>query len=260
MPNNRKYFINQVHEVPSGKFKIVELDKNTYKHATVIWLKDGNTQRIRLDVISTGSIKNPMYPSVCGVGYVGIGDYSTSNPYRDRYNSWASMLARCHREKLKDKYTTYSEATCDASWLNYQNYCEFYESCLYRQSGWSLDKDLLILGNKHYSKENCVYLPNKINTAALSLPKTTKTHGYRGVSPCHVSGKWMSTIKVTYTKAGHTTGGRFSDIKDAARNFLKHEIIHLSSIISEYCGVIDPRAIDALRYRIKLIQEECDSI
>lgn len=254
MGNHRKYFIGQTYSVPDGDFTILELDVDTYKHAVVKWCSTGNLQRIRLDVIKLGNIKNPLHPSVEGVGYLGIGEYKANN--HRRYNSWASMLARCYRKRLKEKYPTYIDCSTIEDWHNYQAYAEYYESDRFRQDGWHLDKDLLIKGNKLYSPETCIFLPKELNNSGLSFESTASKHGYKGVAICPQSGKWMSVIWSNKTLSSKTTGGRYVDIKDAAIDHLAGEIQKINFLIENYDGIIDPRGINAFYERIGQLENE----
>lgn len=85
------------------------------------------------------------------------------------YDIWQKMIYRC-TEKFQDKYPTYTGTACSE---NFKHYTFFYEWCQ-KQVGfgniddngksWHLDKDILIKGNKLYSEDTCVFIPNRINT------------------------------------------------------------------------------------------------
>ena len=50
--------------------------------------------------IKKGSIKNPYHPSVCGVGYLGIGKYKYKS-YSNFRNVWVNMIRRCYDVKTQ---------------------------------------------------------------------------------------------------------------------------------------------------------------
>ena len=85
------------------------------------------------------------------------------------------MLRRCYNDAYKKKRPTYEG--CEVS-DNFKSYEYFYEWCQkqvgFRNSGWHLDKDLLIKGNKVYSEDTCVFIPAEINTV---LVKRTASRG-----------------------------------------------------------------------------------
>ena len=143
-----------------------------------------------------GECKNPFFPSVYGHGYLGIdknGNVPKTKEFKDgkwcstwEYNKWQNMLKRCFDNKLKEKYPTYKSATCCDRWLCFANFLEDF-AILKNEYNWSdnekltLDKDILHKGNKIYSLENCVLVPQWINSLF------TKRDNDRGEYPIGVS-------------------------------------------------------------------------
>ena len=125
-----------------------------------------------------GVCKNPFFASVYGYGYLGIdkeGNVPKISELKDgkcvntwEYNKWQHMLKRCFDNKYKEKEPTYKNVTCCDRWLCFANFLEDLEA-LKKEYNWSediklnLDKDILHKGNKIYSLENCVLVPNWIN-------------------------------------------------------------------------------------------------
>lgn len=80
------------------------------------------------------------------------------------YDLWKAMLYRT-TEVFWDKYPTYKGTTVDESWRTLSNfvndikelpgYKEWSESSHYKMM---IDKDTLVEGNKHYSKETCCFI------------------------------------------------------------------------------------------------------
>lgn len=78
-------------------------------------------------------------------------------------------------QRVKSKSGIYSDATIDDEFLDFDNWVSWAE----KQDGFMcedehgmlfhLDKDLLGNGDKHYSPENCCFLPNCINGAVKML-------------------------------------------------------------------------------------------
>lgn len=260
MPNKRKYFDGQRYLVNDGELVIVIAnyeppEGSLYsRYALVQWVETGNYQKIRTDTLLSGSIKNPMKPSVEGVGFVGVGPYPTND--RDMYNSWASMIARCYRKKLKDRYPTYAECYCTEEWKNYQNFCEFYTKDKWRRKGWQLDKDLLVLGNKIYSPETCVFLPPELNTLGLSFETSKSSSGHKNIGTCPASGKWMVSGFSEEAKNRKTTIGRFESLDEAIYWSKIFEVRRYESILQKWDNKIDHRAINAFMERRDRLVEE----
>ena len=83
------------------------------------------------------------------------------------YLLWNAMLSRCFSRYTKKVRPTYEGVTCCAKWLTFSKFLEDvrsmvgYERCI--GEGWVLDKDILVKGNKLYSKETCCFVPKEIN-------------------------------------------------------------------------------------------------
>ena len=167
----------------------------------VIEFQDEHKYRLHAQYkdFKNGQCKNPFYPSVYGYGYLGTdkeGNIPKAHESKDgksvatwEYLKWQSMLQRCFDNKLKEKEPTYKDVTCCKRWLCFSYFLEDLE-ILKQEYNWSediklnLDKDILHKGNKIYSLENCVLVPDYINF--LFTKRDTK----RGVYP----------IGVTYNK------------------------------------------------------------
>lgn len=80
-----------------------------------------------------------------------------------------------------------------------------------------LDKDILHLGNKHYSPENCIFVPREIN--GLIGGGTTRRHGLpKGVHQDKRTKTFRTTIS-RYGKRKHL--GSFSDASEALMVYKK---------------------------------------
>lgn len=101
---------------------------------------------------------------------VGINDYpGTSSWMVDGkrfkcpfYIKWTSMLLRCYKEKHLIKNPTYIGCSVSDDWKYFSNFKAWME-----QQDWEgkqLDKDILVPGNKLYSKDTCVFVSRNLNT------------------------------------------------------------------------------------------------
>jgi hypothetical protein len=77
------------------------------------------------------------------------------------YSTWADMIERCYSKKFHSKNKTYIDCTVCSDWLIFSNFAKWHEENYVE--GWHLDKDLKIKGNKQYSPDSCVFVPQSIN-------------------------------------------------------------------------------------------------
>ena len=164
----------------------------------VIEFQDEHKYRVHTSyqAFKKGKCKNPFFASVYGHGYLGIdkeGNVPKTKEFKDgkyvtawEYLKWKSMLQRCFDNKYKDRYPTYKDVTCCNRWLCFANFLEDLE-ILKQEYNWNddiklnLDKDVLNKNNKIYSLENCVLVPDWINSLF------TKRDNDRGSYPVGVT-------------------------------------------------------------------------
>lgn len=151
--------------------------------------------------IRYGKIKNPYHPSVCGVGYLGVGEYNTKidGKRTPEYAVWQSMFHRCYDEKYQERQPTYRGVVVCQEWHNFQTFSKWYEENFPEIEGikFQLDKDLLQenIKNKLYSPETCIFLPEKINTF-LTNRQSDNTSGFVGVCWHKIGKKWHAQISL----------------------------------------------------------------
>ena len=133
----------------------------------------------------TGTIKCPYERRYFGVGYLGEGKYRTWENGKDKneYVIWHHMLKRCYEPKYQEKYPTYKGCTVEDYLLNFQHMGEWIDENYYNVPGERicLDKDILYKGNKVYSRDTCICVPERMNLLFV------KSDGSRGKDPVGVS-------------------------------------------------------------------------
>jgi hypothetical protein len=123
------------------------------------------------DNFKKGKIRSYYDKSLCGVGYIGKGEYKGMINYKFtiQYKYWYGLIKRCYDKKMLDKYQTYTDCEVCDEWHCFQNFAKWFDENYYEIEGqrMELDKDILIKGNKFYSPETCVFVPRFINTLFL---------------------------------------------------------------------------------------------
>ena len=238
----------------SGDFKVLRY--NDSKNVEIQFLTTGYRKVAEMKEVRNGSIKDPCSPSVYGVGILGTKYLTTSNGVNTKeYNLWCHMLERCYSDKYQKKYPTYEG--CEVG-DNFKSYEYFYEWCN-KQIGFSndgngnpfhLDKDLLVKGNKVYSEDSCIFLPQEVNTL---LTKCTASRGEHLIGVC-----WSKTHKAFKATVRKNKGKQeflgyfnteleaFNAYKTAKESFVKEQA-------NEWKSQIDERAYNALmNYQVEI--------
>lgn len=144
-----------------GYLKVIEY--TNYKEVVVEFIATGYTTTVQVKSILMGSVKDRLAPSVCGVGYMGVGAHGAycDGKVSPAYVSWKSMMNRCYNGKFQKRSPTYQGCTVDDRWHNFQNFANWFN--INHKDGYQLDKDILISGNKLYSPETCILVPASVN-------------------------------------------------------------------------------------------------
>ena len=182
----------------SGDFKILKY--NDAKDVEIQFLRTGFEKSVQLVQVKSGNVKDPYLPSVCGVGISGTKYPITIDGVKTKeYVLWKGMLQRCYSDAYQKKYPTYKG--CQVS-DNFKSYEYFYGWCHsqigFGNDGFELDKDLLVKGNKVYSENTCVFIPNEINSLLI------KRGASRG--ECLIGVHWSNTNKAFVAKVRKNKG------------------------------------------------------
>ena len=193
-----------------------------------------------------GCIKNPYDKSVFGIGYVGDGKYQTrvNGVNTIYYNTWHDMIRRCYNEGTKDKFPAYYGIckVCN-QWLNMQIFSEWFEENKYEcGERLHIDKDILYPGNKIYSPDTCILVPQRINM--LFMNKPNKRGLPNGIRKAY--GKYLA-------KYNNEELGAYTTLEDAYNVYAAKKEENIKQIADEYKELIPEKLYVALyNYKVKI--------
>lgn len=226
--------------------KIIEDNNSTI----VVEFQDKYKHKVKTTYTNfrSGEIKNPYDKTHCNVGYVGVGVYKTTlenGKHPQSYIIWNAVIERCYKVSLKDKYPAYfGICTVCKEWLNYQNFAKWYDNNFYQvgTERMHLDKDILSPGNKIYSPNTCLLVPQRINMLLFNKPNK------RGL-PNGIS-KTKYGYSVTYNSLRL---GNFKTLDDAFLHYAKAKEEKIQEVAEEYRKYIPYKLYIALKeYRVLL--------
>lgn len=137
------------------------------------------------------------------------------------YRRWSDMINRAYNKKLHGNNPTYIGTTVSEEWHYFMKFREW----MITQSweGKELDKDILKPGNKHYSKETCVFVSRELN--GLLANSAAK----RGMYPQGVS--WNKRDKKFQARTsirGKTKSlGHYDTVEEARKAYIKEKIDYI---------------------------------
>ena len=205
-----------------------------------------------------GNIKCPYEPRTFGIGYLGEGKYKAkeNGKHTDEYYIWHNMLKRCYDLKYQEEHSTYKGCEVEDYLLNFQNMGEWIEENYYEVSGeiMCLDKDILCKGNKVYSRETCIFVPQRINKLF------TKSDNSRGDNPIGVSLTPSGNYGV-YCSDGYGKNinlGTYSIKEEAFRAYKVYKEKLIKETIDSYKGIIPEPHYSRLREAMYNYKVEID--
>lgn len=239
-----------------GEFEVIKRDAPN--KATVRFIKTGYEVETFIESVKSGNIKDPYFPQVLGIGYLGIGEFiskvgSSSNGFNSlpEYNAWINMLQRCYYDKYETRVIgciAYNSVTVCDEWHNFQVFAEWYtkkrkpldDAALIKPS---LDKDILSVTKQAiiYSPYTCCVIPKEINAmligrnrkqiSELPIGVTKTRQGYR------VSATSVNSIAIS---------NKFETIDECVnwRNSIDQERFRIMA--DKYKHVLESRVYDKL--------------
>lgn len=153
---------------------------------------------------------------VFGVG-INDADYITRpvingvNTECPAYRAWKSMLCRGYSMPYKIRQPTYLNVSVNKEWHLFSTFREWWIEN--HVDSFSLDKDLLVVDNDQYSKSNCIYVPQWLNSFLIDR------FALRGCLPIGVSfdrnnSRYICQCHNPVTAKGEKVG-RFKTAKSA---------------------------------------------
>lgn len=204
----------------------------------------GHEMWTQADRIRKGCVRNPFEKHSNGLSFTGYG-YCCKIPKKNRdeiYRMWRGVVQRTLSEKYEMHKTnrSYDGATLCDRWHNFQTFCQdVYENAGYK-SGYQIDKDLLLKGNKHYSPETCCFLPAYINLTISIMYKTGNS------LPVGVNIKGSHYEAAISCRGRRKLLGSFLKVEDAHTAYVKAKESYVKDLALEYKEVLGKTEFDAL--------------
>lgn len=205
---------------------------------------------VRYGDFKKGEIRNPYDKTILGIGYLGEGKYS-KKINRKPYEVWKKMIQRCYDPYELNRRHGYIDCFVCEEWHCFQNFAQWYEKNCYEigNEKMCLDKDILYKGNKIYSPETCVFVPNKINVLF------TKTDAKRGEYPIGVSflrGK-LEVQCCDGNKNKYIGLFKINQVREAWLCYKLNKELVIQSIADEYKDLIPKKLYEALyEYEVEI--------
>ena len=253
--------LDRIGEERLNKFgsKMVIKEYRKYKDIDVYFPEyDWIFEHVRCGDFKNGEVKCPYEPRYYGKGYLGEGKYKVreNGKITDEYKIWHGVLQRCYDPKFQEKHTTYKDCKVEDYLLNFQHMGEWLEENYYEIQGekMCLDKDILCKRNKTYSRDTCIFVPERIN---LLFTKRDKLRGKNpiGVTP-NLSGNYQVRCHDKYGKSVYL--GTYTTEEEAFKVYKEYKEKVIKEVIDSYEGKIPEPFYSRLKTAMYNYEAEID--
>ena len=204
-----------------------------------------------------GEIKCPYERRFYNVGYLGEGKYKVSENGKNTrvYDTWKAMLQRCYSEKEHERHPTYIGCEVYEGWHNFQNFAKWYKDNYYEVGNekMCLDKDILFKGNKIYSPDTCIFVPETINKLFI---KNDKNRGESVIGTTPVNGKYQAQCNIINPETGKSKQeylGLYDSQEKAFQVYKYHKERNIKQIADYYKIHIPQKLYDAMyNYEVEI--------
>ena len=216
---------------------------------TIQFKKTGERVKTTYNNFVIGNIKSHFTPTVYGVGITGVEPTEDENgELINSYICWVNMLKRCYSYKYQEKYPTYKGCSVCNEWLYYPNFKNWYDENYYEIDGkiLQLDKDILVKGNKVYSPDICVFVPNFINSL---FTKRQNDRGELPIGVCYNKRDKKYVAQLSIFKDGKSTKkylGYYNTADEAFEVYKQAKEDYIKEVADEYKDIIPVKLYEAM--------------
>jgi hypothetical protein len=175
---------------------------------------------------------------------------------KDEYTAkyiWNGIVDRCRRKRFNNRNYCYANVSMCDEWSNFNNFKEWFEKQEYYFSGYQIDKDILVKGNKIYSPSTCCFVPMFINSV---FTNSRRNRGKYPIGVSYIKGKFMSTIRETVDgKRVKLYLGLYNNPIDAFEAYKKEKESYIKRVAEQYKKVIAPSVYNAM-YNYKVLIDD----
>ena len=210
----------------------------------LVEFESGQSYSVDMSNLRRGSVRDRYGEKVCGVGINDVVGSSTT--HKDIRMLWKGILGRCYGKDVTEAYKDCS--ICDR-WIKLSNFITDIENMpnfdkLFKQ-GWSLDKDILVKGNKVYSPETCCIVPNGVNQLFISQKQS------RGDLPIGVifnvrDRSFTGQLSKRLTGGNQRLSKNFKTAKEAFLFYKEAKESYIKTVANMYKDQLDFRCYEAM--------------
>ena len=203
-------------------------------------------KRVQMGNLRNGYVKNEFHRNLYNVGYLGQGKYKTreNGKLTKCYKDYSDMMARCYNKERMKEHLTYEQCFVNKEAHCFQDFAEWWHNNYYEIEGeqMAIDKDILCKGNKEYSFDKMIFVPQRINTLFV---KADALRGDLPIGVCYEKkvGRYRADCNTTN---GRIFLGYYNSPEEAFLVYKEFKEAYIKEVADEYKDKIPKRLYDAM--------------
>ena len=181
---------------------------------------------------------------VCGIG-VNDANYQTNVKIDGVvircpiYEKWVSLLKRCYVTSFQANHQSYIGCIVDTRWHSFTSFREW----VLAQPEWEgmhLDKDILVVDNKVYGPDTCLFVSSNVN---LFFTFRQKTNNGLPVGVSRIGSKYRASVCLNNTNNGRWISARVNTQEEASQLYWAKKLEIANELAAQQLNPIVAKAI-----------------
>lgn len=197
---------------------------------------------VRSDKLKIGRVKNPIAPSVYGVGFLGVGGRGKGSDLT-AYTTWKDMLARAYCPKFLAKRPSYAGVTVCDEWSDFSCFVEWYDNTPNAgRKGFDLDKDITAPGVREYNPNTASFIPHAVNS--LFVGSSRRASGDGLPAGVYQNRKGYKALITRYGNLEHL--GTFKTIDEAFAAYKSAREYYVLNVAKQHAKDLSDKTLNSL--------------
>ena len=229
--------------------------KESQRQKRLFYTSQGLTCEGKVRVSLNGARKS-IRKLVCGIGVHDLNISCRDPSVYDHWCLWSRMLRRCYSNKHQVSHPTYIGCSVCPEWLCFSGFVTWVNT--QEESAWrtmDIDKDILVICNKQYSPDSCVFVNSRINSFFVcGAPKKSGLP----VGVTHCGSRYEPSISTKHEKSNGLQKRRSTSTSEESRMiYLQYKASRALELIplTNHKGVVA-----RLQYEHRIMTEEANTI
>ena len=223
---------------------ICKVIKYVDKCNVLVQFSTGKIYNVELSNLLRGAVRDRFGEKVCGVGVNDV--VGSSSSHKEIRILWKSILDRCYGRVVE----AYKDCSICERWEHLSNFIDDIQKMenfdkLFKQ-GWSLDKDILVKGNKVYSPDTCCIVPKEINQLFIYQKRSRGDYPIGVILNNTKTKPFTAQLSKRLTEGNQRLRKNFKTVEEAFLFYKVEKEKYIKDVANIYKDEIDVRCYNSM--------------